>query len=378
MDSLQITQTIKEIEKFLEPYQPLWSIEVLNNYPNTYEDSIEEMTLELEDFDPQAITDFLNGGNSQLSNQMNSYVLACQEISHINQSSIPPISILKNFQLSSKKKHELSYLIPHIDQSQPIIDFAGGTGHLSEQFHSHTNQKSTCLDKDADLLEKGRKRVQSKNVAFEDFTISPNFQLKESTPHLLALHNCGDLSDHIIDYFKNTPTSKKLYNIGCCYHKCSHEFGTNLKLGDHAKTLAIRSSYQSSAELEKRIQVKKFRYTFELFLKKEFGILETSSLRSSTQEYYKNDFAFYASHQLRRINLNTKYDLNSFFSQVDVSRQVKRLVNLGFLRLHFSRILEKLIIFHRAKKLSDISNIEVHQVFDFKISPRNILLSASK
>ncbi len=378
MDSLLIIQTIEEIEKFLKPYQQFWSMEILNNYPNTYEDSIEEMANEPKNWDSQKIANMINFEDEDLSPKLQSFSDSCKELANIPQANTSPIDILKDFQLSNKKKHELSHLIPLLDCSVPILDFAGGTGHLSEQFSNFSNQHSTCLDIDNLLLSKGRKRLKSKNVEFKEYTIKSNMVLKAAPSNLVALHNCGDLSDHVISYFKKNSNAIKLYNLGCCYHKCSNHFGTNLQLSNHAKTLAIRSSYQKASELLKRIQVKKFRYSFELLLQSEFGKMETSSLLSSTQGYYKSDFSYYATEQLKRLNLKSSIPLNSFYKDPNISKKVERLIRLGFIRHMFSRIIEKLIIYHRAKTLSTISKVEIKQVFDFRISPRNILITASK
>jgi len=378
MDSQQINQTIKEIENFLQPFKDFWSIEILNNYPNTYQDSIEQMAEDLQNFDSFELASWLNSESSNLPLSLKDFSKNCQEISYIPKSSKPPIKILSKFQISNKKRHELAHLIAHIDPSGPILDFAGGTGHLSQQFNNYSNQQAVCLDNDEYLLKKGRKRFDSDCVHFKNFSISPNIDLEHTTHSVVALHNCGNLSDYVLDFFKRNSNTHCFYNIGCCYHKCKNDYKDSLPLSNHAKTLAIRSSFQTPEEIEKRIQVKKFRYTFELLLKEYYQIPHTSSLLSSTQEFYKKDFQYYANQQLFRLKLTSTKNLNSFYKREDISKKVDRLIRLGFIRLYFSRILEKVIIYHRAKKLSSISSVQIHEIFDFKVSPRNILLSATR
>ncbi len=367
---------IQHIQNTLIPYKKLWGTEILNNYPFIYSDEIESYVKELESFDNDKILKFINFEKLSLTNNLQFFHHKFQELSILPKLEVKPIQLNKTFQMSKKKQHELTHLLPHLDSQYPSIDFAGGVGHLSESFSSHYNQVSVCLDKDNQLLEKAKRRTQLKSKKFE---IKKDMHLDLKEAHsLIALHNCGDLSDHVLDFYKKEKKAKSFSNIGCCFHKCTHDFNEQFPINNHMRTLAIRASHASLKDLEARIQVKKFRYAFEVFLKNNFNTKKTTTLLSSTKDIYQKDFHHYAKEQLRRLNLTSSLPLNSFFKNNDTQKIINRLINLGFLRGCFARSIEKLIVFHRAKKLEENSKVQVGEVFDFKISPRNILIRATK
>ncbi len=366
---------IDSIENFINSYELLWNYEILNSYPQVYEGNIEDWAKEIDSYDIEKKVNILNFKEKNISNSLQSFISEIIDLQYIKENYQLFSGKINTVKVKEKKRHEISMLLPHLPKSSLYLDFAGGCGHLSSEV-SKNNKKVLCLDYDEKLIKKAKDLYK---IDAKEFEIKENMNFP--TPFntcLIALHNCGELTDHVINFFLKKSENQALVNFGCCFHKSNLTYSKRLPLSNFAKTLAMRSSHTTTDLTQKRIQVKKFRYTFELLLKEYFNSDSTSVLLSSNPSTYQKDFEFYAKNQLTRMNLKANNHLNDFFQRKDIQYQVNRMTSLGFVRSLFSRLLEKNIILHRAKKLAKKSKVEIFQAFDFKKSPRNICVRAIK
>ncbi|MCB9093822.1 MAG: methyltransferase [Halobacteriovoraceae bacterium] len=395
-------QRLKDIEDFIEPFHDLWQYEILNEHPRLYNPHWEAWACELSRFDPSELSFYLQNYQSpKLSSEFNNYLKDIRELQDWNKFKISQ-DIFKNAELhhacrktTPKKRHEINCIVNYFSNTKldQIVDFAGGVGHLSQAlsfYHAHS--PILCLDCDENLLNLGKKRVENycsdwkSPPQFENFSIKKDMELNKEYKTLLGLHCCGDLTQYILDYFKNS-RAQNLLSVGCCYHKITDSIPQipgfkNFQYSLYAKTLATRSHAPSTPkDLAIRFQVKKYRYSFELLLRSEFGITETSTLKSSLKNIYKNNFANYARHQLERLHLPSlsSTTLENFYQSPLIKKESNRLIYLGFLRQSLGRLIEMSIVLRRCVDLQNTNKeVSMLEIFDRDISQRNLAIVGAK
>ena len=284
--------------------------------------------------------------------------------------SLPPTRLV-----SAKKRHEISKIISFLEKKKRrkhSYDFAGGVGHLTRLLRKHLNTKCTCLDQDKILIQKAQEQTKDPE-SYLQFSITPNFSFPVKKDSLiLALHCCGSLTDHIIDFYKKQKGDYSILSLGCCFHKINR----HPLFSSQARTLAAHShKITTSNDLEARERVKKFRYCFEFLLKDEYGVSKTSTLKSSLPGLYRHDFSKYATYQLERLELKDKHSdkaLNSFYNEPKRQKEITRLIHLGYVRLALGRPIELSIALERGIALGP--ETQVLELFERSISPRNIAI----
>lgn len=295
---------------------------------------------------------------------------------------------LNSLEIKAKKQHEITQLLHHIKQSdcfhqgEQLVDLAGGKGHLSRVLqHYFVNlQLHRCV------LDSNKNFAQS-NDPFYCVDLLKVQSLPVPQPdHLLLLHGCGALTDQAIDFYSSHQTSS-LHLVSCCYHLIQKNFSFTsyplIKLTSESLHLATRTyKVLDATSWKKRHNVKQYRYTFEMWFFKKFR-QTMPALKSSPGKLYESTFENYCDEQLKRLQIaktpETIAELNSLFEKEFDLRE--KLIRLGMLRHLFSRPLEVYLSLRRAKELlkaNQESTLEFGEIFDKKISPRNILISAKR
>ncbi|MBP9674654.1 MAG: methyltransferase [Bacteriovoracaceae bacterium] len=393
---------LEKLHSFLLPYHALMDTEVLalsldsfeKLYPCAFLDALEQISLsDLRRLEGREIPSSLQ--NSELK----SFFTKCFEYADDIPSSPKTYSytfVTKEWDgINPKKQHELSCLFSFLTSKAlpaQMIEIGGGLGHLSQVFSKKLNLPCVSLDQDLVLQNKGRSKKNSLvTYLCANLPLSSYNHIPALTDHLLiGLHTCGDLVKSQIEMALNMK-SLSFLNLGCCYHKTHDTLSAllpsdwiknnnQITLSSDAKTLACRShTLPKEADFHFKIRLKKFRYTFQLFLREHFSLHEITKLGPSTPMLYAGEFADYAQEQLRRINKNlpwiTSEILQSFFDDTQRQRQVYRMILAGIMRQALGRPLELFIILSRAQYLAEQGyECQVTTCFDETISPRNLCI----
>ncbi len=125
-------------------------------------------------------------------------------------------------------------------------------------------------------------------------------------------------------------------------------------------------------DLDKKERVKTFRYIAH-FLMLDILKIPFRSFGNGSKSDYQLDFGAYVKKFIPEARHLTDEFLESFFT--DSFPRYKKVINLGILRSHFARLIEIYLILDRALFLQDQGfEVQVFQLFDDRISPRNLAI----
>jgi len=316
--------------------------------------------------------------------------------------------------LTQKKRHELMHLIPLLTEKaqqhrcHTVIDVGSGHGHLGRTLGSIINLPVICLEKDEALINQGQvvasKQGKEKALTFvaqdlmpellQFFPDSPFAALNLKAPSLLVgLHTCGNLgiSQILLGLHSLQHQINPLINIPCCYFHLHPQLETNLSplsqlypvaWTPQALTLATRAHRrQDEKEYLAMARVKEYRYTLQLFFHEELGLSDFFPVGSSHQRLYRKSFSEYATAKFQQLGLALpgQHSFQGFYENALTQKKVRDLFTMTLLRWRFGRILEKALIVDRALWLEEHGyRAELFTLFDEAISPRNIVLYATK
>jgi hypothetical protein len=400
------------IYDFLQPYQELWQNEILYQYPHWQAPYPEEWLAEIRQFSATELY-WLDGQNvvSPDYPKLHSLVTELKNFLIFNPFKIPSVMKYESrafFKISQKKQHEIERLIPLILKFSPshVVDFCSGKG-LLDHILAHYHQIScTCYDFDQNLQKSGLSRFQkfsskpqsSGQIHYQLHDLKKeNIQLE--TPSMaIGLHACGELSDHIIKLFSEHQKLKSLINFGCCYHKTSstvtlhRSFGQfkksneSITLSPFALTLASRQHHAfTREEFDLKERVKLFRYGLHLYLyyvHHQKSFLATGNAGPMhPNDYLKMSFEDYVLYQLKSLNriqpTDHRIGIKHFFSQYQ--NEIQLLTRANIIRNVFGRLIETVMLAQRALKIKSLGHqVEILEVFDEAISPKNLAIVATK
>ncbi|WP_151702459.1 methyltransferase [Nitrincola alkalilacustris] len=110
--------------------------------------------------------------------------------------------------------------------SQPITDWCSGMGHLARTLAAASGQPVTGLEWNPELVDRGEQLIQASHCPHQTkVTLQQQDVLQlqaktthwPDTPHLVALHACGDLHRHLL-YQAAMARQTRISLVPCCYH----------------------------------------------------------------------------------------------------------------------------------------------------------------
>jgi hypothetical protein len=398
----------KALVEFLLPYQDIWRNEIMLQYPRSlaaYNPAwVEELTQKLS---AEFTFELLQGrGWSSLQPSLAAFHETLNELAHFPKAlakSALPVKAVSWVKIIPKKQHELERLAPFIaelvqeQRLNEVVDIGGGVGHLAQTLAHHYGFKVTSLDMDPELQRSG---VRWQLHKWEDSPHNVNFQEHRITrqdkkfaalmgPGTLTtgLHTCGGLG--VAHMEAGALSRAAVVNMPCCYHKleltdCNlssnaqrhplpwNLFALTLAAGAHRK-VTLR-------DVQFRDKMKFFRYTLHFLLHDEYGIKGQVTLGNCPPELYEGSFAVYVREQLTRLKLTSTWSdekLDTYFQDAKNQTLIKHMLAAATVRDVMGRALEATIITDRAIWMEEKGYaVDVREVFDPSISPRNIVLLA--
>ncbi|MBD66237.1 MAG: hypothetical protein CME62_13585 [Halobacteriovoraceae bacterium] len=380
---------------FLKKWQSFLEREPIRKYPNFCPTQIRPWVEELMQKDTTELVTFENEFKLNTKIPEFSELLATiRDLIDFPQLSFQSPSLISN-KIKEKKAHEIaqiSFLLNEYDQLN-LIDIGGGAGHLSENLIHKRDRFSFCIDQDSNLHESGRKRIlrnhsQNQNkIEFVPLRFNEKAPVFRNNIYLknlvLGLHACGDLSADIIHYFQKSQADH-LLSVGCCYHKLTSKYNLSkraqkdgLHLSTNAFNLAARSyAYQTSEQLELKIKVREYRYMLHCYLY-FLGHREFIPTGQTKLKDYEMSFSKYAQKYAGDL-IPSLEKTQKYYNQKNNQEMVSEIIYTDILRGLFGRVIEAYIILDRALFLQELGHkLEVLEIFDRKLSPRNLAIYAS-
>jgi hypothetical protein len=402
-----------QITELLRSYQNIWPEEVLNSYPESIDNYLPEwknLLNNLSDNDLWEIDAHISY-DSIKGSSFHHLILKIERLRNLlpkyNNDSQFDIPARSFDHIKLKKKHEIIKILNLLSKLRQtknyikIIDIGGGIGHLARFISDYHQIEVASIDQDEKLQVIGKKRLKQVyrnqnyapihyiNKIFSSKIKVKNFQEEDTMS--LGLHTCGNLSLEQFDFFSSS-NNLSLVNFGCCYLKLDPYKEVNisqyakingLNLTKHSLTLATRSHSQISFdEFSLKKQVKFFRYGLHLLLYHKFNYKKFIGVGETKIKMYQGGFATYASEKLCELNIEnnlTLNEINTFYQSESTQKLITSMFHANIIRWQFGRLIEIYILLDRGIYLLENNHqIELFELFDEKISPRNIAIYATK
>ncbi|OLN94217.1 Protein RRNAD1 [Colletotrichum chlorophyti] len=219
---------------------------------------------------------------------------------------------------------------------------------------------------------------------------------------LVGLHACGNLSEHMLRYFTTVPFITCLGAVGCCYNHivplsdtCPDGFPVSAGMRDRGVVLsatALMTGCQApnnweKPDLSKEESVYSKRRFYRALLEKVFfdeGI-ELDKENRPVWGVRKGDMANFTKFAGRAMHYlgvdDNKISKDELLAYEDRYRHYEgKLAILWTLSVLCCKIVESVIALDRYWFLTENGgqNVDVLPIFDYKISPRNLMLVADK
>ncbi|WP_223644217.1 methyltransferase [Corallococcus sp. EGB] len=386
----------------LRPWAPLWSRSILQGWPGSgaaYPEDWLAYARSLDEAGERSLDQGLLVGSPPVS--LATLLDALQELTALPwHEGRHALSAAETQGLSAKKTHELervlALLAPRTRLIHQAVDIGGGMGHLARLCARTFGWTFHSIDRDAALQDKGRRwltRPGGDTVGFipasvEDGVqpqIDPLFRGRDRAS--IGLHTCGPLA---LTQIRKSQGAGFVLNIGCCYDKLEAPrdlpvscFGRAhpLPFTPHALALTTRGRHhKSEVEFARMKQVYAWRFAFDLLSRRRFPERGFVRAGDAPRALYAGRFARYARDRLERLGLDpgmTDAELDAF--EVSVRAETRDLLLCHLLRDRFARALEVVLLLDRAILLEELGfQVELLQVFEPSLSPRNLALIASR
>ena len=402
---MNLQDRLKALTDLLRPWSELWSRSILQNWPESGATYPEAWLAYAESLDEEGERT-LDAGElpGEPPPSLHSLVLELRELTALPwHEGVQPLTTADAQGLNAKKVHEiervLSLLGPRTKTIRRAVDIGGGMGHLARLCVRTFDWTFHSIDRDAALQEKGRdwlrraRTLPREKVCFIHASLEDGPQ-DEIDPLLsgqdrvsIGLHTCGSLA---LTQLRKSQKAGLLLNFGCCYDQMDptrdypvSRFGKAhpLPLTRRALFLATRGRHRKTeAEFALMKRVNEQRFALDLLLRRKLPALGFVRAGDAPKALYAGSFAGYARDRLERLRLEvgmTEAELNSFESSV--RPETRRIFLCHLLRDRFARALELVILLDRALLLEELGfQVELLQVFEPRLSPRNIALIASR
>lgn len=314
-----------------------------------------------------------------------------------------PLTVTQRQGLSDKKAHELervlSLLEPRTRLIRQAVDIGGGMGHLARLCARTFGWTFHSIDRDATLQDKGQRWLArtrpsgGDTLCFIQASVEDGLQPRIDSLFSgedrasIGLHTCGPLA---LTQIRKSQGAGIVLNIGCCYDKLElpRDYPVSgigsahpLPFTPHALALTTRGRpWKTDAEFARMKRVYAWRFAFHLLSKRHFPEQGFVRAGDAPQGLYDGPFAVYALDRLKRLGLDTGMtdaQLDAF--EVSVRAETRELLLCHLLRDRFARALEVVLLLDRAMLLEELGfQVELLQLFEPRLSPRNLALIASR
>lgn len=405
-NNLSISEHLYKIISLLEEYRSYWDLEIIYEYPNfktgfreswvsylntlSIDDLFYLQKYHLEGSVPVGLSDLIKS------------IQTLKEV-RIERAFREELPTMAYQFMTEKKRHEINQVVGLLEgeellaRDERILDFCGGAGYLGRTLSHYYGSRVRSVDFDHSLQRRGEERLSCLGPGSREGEIeflccdvlkdcdylSRNI---DGLDGLVGIHTCAHLSDVQIELFKKFK-AKWFLNVSCCYYKTKDPFYSfskltktqNFNLSKESLLLAARGEDLDLESFRFAMHVKYFRYMLHLYMVDVLGqgFVAMGGLRKAE---YKLEFSEYAQRQLLSVlELEvSREELSSFERDGSNRQKVGEMIACNTFRVLFSRLVELYITLDRACSLEEEGyGVDVFQIFDSKVSPRNLAIFAT-
>lgn len=274
----------------------------------------------------------------------------------------------------------------------PVLEWCAGKGHLGRILAQRFGQPVTSVEWQPQLCAEGAALAEQHQLAQQficaDVLREPLTGVLKPAQHLVALHACGDLHIRLLCQAVQHGC-RQLQLVPCCYHLIAAEqyqpmsaLGQqhNLALGKDDLKLVVQGQATGGARIDRlRHTEVLWRLAYDELRADISGQRPYQPLSSVAKHWFSGDFASFArwaagQHQLQ---LPANVDWPAYLARAAKRQLLVRRIEL--VRHVFRRPLELWLALDKALYLQQHGyQVRLTQLCQPAITPRNILLSASK
>lgn len=273
----------------------------------------------------------------------------------------------------------------------PILEWCSGKGHLGRLVAAVTDARITCIERDRILCERGRALAERwpGRLSFHEIDVlDPQVtQFLSSDVHVVALHACGRLHEHLIESATRS-RCRRVSLAPCCYHSIPEP--TYQPLSNQARGATLRPTRfdlklpqqeavtASSRDRVRRETERTWRLGFDV-LQREISGNDAYLPVPSTPGWVQNKgfeaFCRWAG-SIRHVEIPTNTD----FGQLERLGQDRRgmVAQIEIVRHLFRRPLECWLLLDRALLFQEQGyRVSMGSFCDRTVTPRNVLIDAT-
>ena len=308
----------------------------------------------------------------------------------IIKSQTPPNEIIGK----KKKAHELTglYNLLHPLKIHSIVDFGGGVGNLAFFLNNQLEMQVDVLEQNKDLIDKGKQKFTKSDITFHHVCVGSESQLEiiRNKDACIGLHTCGSFANHMLNKSSRMNVNK-IINFGCCYSKLqpgdynlSSVSNKNVVLNDRALSCATLSPSQVPKEFYYfREQIINYKLTFYKWIFEQTQKVEFFSMSNSRRTLFTKSFSEFCFNSIDKYLPNLEkpspQSLEEYYL-TNESKSFQQYLSIYYaLSRYFSLAIESYLICDRALLLKEQGyKVEIKEVFDKEVSPRNLAIIADK
>jgi hypothetical protein len=318
------------------------------------------------------------------------------ELPRLEVPSLPlPPSALRG--VPARKRAQLGTLLgvlqPLARRAQRVVDVGAGSGHFSRLSAELLGRETLALDRDALRLERGNalreersREVGALEVRFVAADLSRQELALRATDLAVGLHACGGLGDRLVVAASRARCDLAL--VSCCLQKI--ETPRRVALSRAAGAFALRKSDLGltnltirakgvEATVSENLRAREVRLALRYLLRgRGLDLRAGEEMRGVNRRRAHAGLAELSAQvlALRGLAPATEAELRSHAD--DAQRDYASMRRLSLPRHLLARLVELAVVFDRAAVLEESGlRVEVTQLFESSVTPRNTLLLAS-
>ena len=299
--------------------------------------------------------------------------------------------------IKGRKWVQIDQFSHYIDETLPVLEWCAGKGHLGRLIYYKTKNQISAVEWNAELCNQGLALAEQQSISQPFFVanvlLGEGSQLLNKEQHVVALHACGDLHVHLINGVKKALTEKVTISP-CCYHLTEYDnyqavssyalqqsqLLSSITLSKQDLKLAVA---QQSTSGERQTQLNDqevwWRLSFDCLQKALLKTEDYLTVPSFPKTLLSNNFRGFVEwvKAYKQLNIELPVDLSVYLDQG--RERFNRLRRCELVSQFFRDPLELWLVYDRALSLQEAGyQVKISRFCDVKITPRNLLIQASR
>ena len=297
--------------------------------------------------------------------------------------------------------------VDKMDSDRQLLEWCAGKGYLGRLMSVQNGYGVTSLEWQQPLCEQGDAQIYllkkrypqlDQSMVQGDALAAGAKTLLSETQSAVALHACGDLHTRLIRLCAETGQHLKQVAIApCCYHLTEQENyqpcsttgqASELRLSRQDLKIPLQETVTGGKRIQRlRDQELHWRLSFDSLRQQLTGVTEYKPLPSFAKKLLSADYREFVHWALINRQLMTETELyehpvsNESLDQSlkQGEERLRRVRKLEWLQSFFRRLLEIWLVADRGLALQEAGfHVELHQFCDKSVSPRNLLIRATR